>query len=520
MHSAQLDAVADETACPAALRVGILTDDEILLRRLYEMLAETDSPAFEPAGVALDSVQPDAFDALAVDLDDWQTRGTSDFAPWAELTAVVLLCSEAQEQQALEALNYGVQDYLYKQALEARELRRVLGSSIQRKQNCDRMREDCKRLSNLDRLKSNFVAVVSHELRTPLTPIKIYLSLLKKEAEEALSPEAAEYIGLIDRNVTRLSRLVSGVLDVTRIESGLVQMNPSAVDLGALAREITTLLQPIAREKKSSLSLRLEGDMHLCHCDGDMIRQAIMNLASNALLHTPAGTEVSIEVASTGGQVRIGVRDNGPGIPPEAREHLFEPYARLWRARPNTSGGLGLGLSIARGLLQAHGSGLLLDNNPGQGAHFWFELPAMAMTQIECCRRREWTLPRLKLFASQYGSTVQLAFDGEIMTPNTESVITIACSLLEYWGNRLVLDLTRATAIESRGVGCLIELRALALECGGNLCFLNPTGRVRTSLQQLGLLDNIPTFGNLWVALAAMDSAQQQPAPANSKEQP
>lgn len=520
MRSAQLEAVADETASPVALRVGILTDDQPLLRRLYEMLAAAETPAFEPVGVALNAVQPEAFDALAVDLDAWQAHGASDFAAWAEKSAIVLLCNETQEQQALEALEFGVQDYLYKQNLESREFRRGLNSSIQRKQNCDRMRQDCERLSNLDRLKSNFVAVVSHELRTPLTPIKIYLSLLKKEAEEALSPEATEYIGLIDRNVTRLSRLVSGVLDVTRIESGLIQMNPSAVDLGALAREITTLLQPIARERQSSLGLRLEGDMHLSHCDGDMIRQVIMNLASNALLHTPAGTQVSIEVSSTAGQVRVGVRDNGPGIPPEAHEHLFKPYARLWRARPNTGGGLGLGLSIAHGLLQAHGSGLLLDNNPSQGAHFWFELPAMALAKVDCCRHREWTLPRLKLSASQYGASVQLAFDGEIMTPNTEGVITIACSILEYWGNRLVLDLAKATAIESRGIGCLIELRALALECGGNLCFLNPAGRVRTSLQQLGLLDNIPTFGNLWVALSAMDDAQQQPVPASGEEQP
>jgi signal transduction histidine kinase len=238
-------------------------------------------------------------------------------------------------------------------------------------------------LEKQSRIKAEFISIAAHELRTPLTSIVGYLDLFSEGRFGELPPMLERPIGSVRRNAHRLKRLVDEMMDVTRIEAGRIVLRLEAVDLGEVVRNVVTEMLPLARARNQKLETRIEGVEQLS-ADHDRLHQIAVNLISNAIRYTPESGEISIAVDEAprdryvGGWARLRVRDNGVGISEEERQRLFEPLFHPRPTKHHTSAGpdsAGLGLYIARGLIELHGGLITVDSQPDVFTEFTVLLP-------------------------------------------------------------------------------------------------------------------------------------------------
>ncbi len=232
---------------------------------------------------------------------------------------------------------------------------------------------DLTRLKQLESARQEFVANVSHELRTPLSLIKGYVETLLDGARD--NPEVAtKFLQTIDRNAERLKLLIEDLLIISELESGRVRLNLQSV---ALAPVIGKVLEDFkARANAKDMSLVDQSPDLSVRADIDRLEQVLGNLVDNAVKYCPAKCTVTIGGrAADGGQVEVFVQDDGPGIPPEALERLFERFYRVDKARSREQGGTGLGLAIVKHIVQSHGGRVWATSELGHGATFSFVLP-------------------------------------------------------------------------------------------------------------------------------------------------
>ena len=179
-----------------------------------------------------------------------------------------------------------------------------------------------------------------------------------------------EVIGSMLEEVDRLTRLVENLLTLTRAESGRIQPRREAVDVGGLATSVADHLRILSEEKDQRLSVGVHGQVK-AECDPAILRQGLVNLVDNAIKYTPAKGSIEVDVAhGSSGEVVVEVRDTGPGIPAQHQERVFERFYRVDAARARESGGMGLGLAIARWAVEANGGRIELESEEGQGSVF------------------------------------------------------------------------------------------------------------------------------------------------------
>lgn len=223
------------------------------------------------------------------------------------------------------------------------------------------------RLGRADRARKAFIANASHELRTPLFSLGGYVELMREEdLDEATQREFLDQMHL---QINRMTKLATDLLDLSRIDTGSLAIQPEPVDLGGLARAIGREFEPQAQAHQSEISI-LPSDEAEAICDPDRVAQILRILIDNALSHTPAGTKIAVGVISDASGVAIEVNDDGPGIDEEDAARVFERFHTGDKA-----GGTGLGLSIARELATAMGGSLSLVSVPGSTV-FTLRLPA------------------------------------------------------------------------------------------------------------------------------------------------
>ncbi|MFP4245499.1 MAG: ATP-binding protein, partial [Ectothiorhodospira sp.] len=220
-----------------------------------------------------------------------------------------------------------------------------------------------------NQLKSEFILGMSHELRTPMNAILGFAQLL--EADPELNRDQRENVQEILKAGDHLLGLMNEILDLSRVESGKMDLTVTAVDCEALARECTALVGPLAEPRRITLDCRVEGD---CLAQGDSMRlkQVLVNLLSNGIKYNRPGGQVRLRLHDQGGWVHIDVADTGPGIPPHRLEELFQPFNRLGQ---NTVEGTGIGLVICKRLVEAMGGEITVESEPGQGSRFGVRLP-------------------------------------------------------------------------------------------------------------------------------------------------
>jgi signal transduction histidine kinase len=230
-------------------------------------------------------------------------------------------------------------------------------------------------LLEADRVKDEFVALISHDLRTPLTSIMGYLELTLDDGN--LTEEQRGYLDIVDRNADRLLRLVNDLLFVARLEAGQLDLNPGELDLAAVVRQSVAEAEP--RAAAGGIELTCEAsDVPALRADRGRMFQLMDNLVSNAIKFTPAGGDVRVSLTPVNGVVRLEVSDTGIGIASAEQRLLFERFFRASTASDRQIPGTGLGLYIARAIVEAHGGSIAVRSELGEGTSFRVELPAGA----------------------------------------------------------------------------------------------------------------------------------------------
>jgi len=233
---------------------------------------------------------------------------------------------------------------------------------------------DLTRLKQLERTREEFVANVSHELRTPLSLIKGYVETLLDGARD--NPEVSgRFLKIIERNTQRLDLLIQDLLTISALEAGRMKLNLQPVALRPLVEKIFTDLKPPADNRNITLINQLPE--LAAAADASRLEQIFANLVDNAIKYGRVQGRVTIGGKKRhDGKIEIFAQDDGPGIPPESLDRIFERFYRVDKARSREQGGTGLGLSIVKHIVQAHGGEVWVKSEPGKGATFFFTLPA------------------------------------------------------------------------------------------------------------------------------------------------
>jgi signal transduction histidine kinase len=237
------------------------------------------------------------------------------------------------------------------------------------------MLQDVTRLRRFDELKNDLVATVAHEFRTPLTSLRMAVHILNEQAVGPLTEKQASLLSAAREDCERLQSMVDDFLDLSRIESGRIEVHPLPTSAASLVKDAVEEHRAAADERQVRLDAipPLPEDKVLV--DRDLIRHVFSNLLANAIRHTPSGGSIQVSAQPANGCVRFAVADTGAGIQPEYREQIFE---RFFRVPGSTSGTAGLGLFIAREVVKGHAGEIGVESEPGKGSTFWFTIPAAA----------------------------------------------------------------------------------------------------------------------------------------------
>ncbi len=237
---------------------------------------------------------------------------------------------------------------------------------------------DLSQLERMERMKHEFVSMVSHELRTPLTSIRGSLAMLADGMAGELTGPVQRLVTLAHDNSERLVALVNDILDFEKLRAGEVRMRLAPLDLVEQARAALDACEGYAHQHRVATRLTATAPVPALG-DAQRLQQVLANLLSNAIKFSPDGGEVQVQVDAPGGEARLRVIDQGPGVPPGFVEQLFEPFAQADELQTRKRGGTGLGLAISRAMMEQMGGRIGIEPpEPGQGAVFWIALPPAA----------------------------------------------------------------------------------------------------------------------------------------------
>jgi signal transduction histidine kinase len=306
---------------------------------------------------------------------------------------VILLTGQGEIEVDREAMQAGASDYLTKDGLTAETLERTIRHSLERfhaKVELRRLNEalesrveertrDLEKanaaLKEADRKKDEFLAILAHELRNPLAPIANSLGLLNKSnGDGEIIREARE---TMERQLLQMTRLVDDLLEVSRISRGKIELRVEEIDLNEVARHAVETAMPMIERNRQSLKVHLPQTPIRLGADFARIAQVIANLLNNASKFTDAGGTIELSIARDGDCARIRIRDTGIGMTPEALGRIFEMFAQVDSSIERSQGGLGIGLTLAKTLVELHGGSITaLSDGPGRGSEFQIRLPA------------------------------------------------------------------------------------------------------------------------------------------------
>ncbi len=282
-----------------------------------------------------------------------------------------------EEQKAAEEINVADpetdEDRIYQihPAPVRGEDHRLIGTAI--------ILNDITEIRNLERLKTEFVAIAAHELRTPMTPIKGFISMLAQDEFDTFGfEERKEYYQIIDQNVDRLGRLINDLLNVTRIEKGVkIQLFWEEVNLTQLAESVLEIQRGMTNTDRHTMVVDSIPNPLFATVGKDQMEQILQNLVSNAIKYSPEGGEVRIIMRDEPdtGSVVYGVKDEGTGIPESAKPKLFKPYRRIHNAKTASVKGTGIGLFLVKELVEAHGGSIWVETEMDKGTTFWYRIP-------------------------------------------------------------------------------------------------------------------------------------------------
>jgi signal transduction histidine kinase len=330
-------------------------------------------------------------DVMMPELDGFELLQALRADPDLEALPVILLSARAGEEATLEGLTAGANDYLVK-PFSAREVLARIATHLE----IARLRQQADaRAHALDRANQEMSAslsLVGHELRAPITNIRLQAELLSRRlnrlatttagggrSQEALANARLSFeegLERIDGQTLRIERLVEEVVEAARIQTGHLDLRLAPCDLGPLVEEVVAE-QQLAWPERRLVLRKMAADPMWVEADAERTWQVVTNYLTNALKYAPSTSPVEIVVRRTEQQVRVEVRDEGPGIPRDERDHVWERFHRVpgTQVHGDSGGGLGLGLYLCKALIEGQGGQVGVESLPGRGSAFWFTLP-------------------------------------------------------------------------------------------------------------------------------------------------
>ena len=266
------------------------------------------------------------------------------------------------------------------QIIQLRNALEATNRSLERRvqERTKELQEALRRLSELNQLKANFVSTISHELRTPLTHIKGYLELLSTQSLGMINKEQADALQVSQRAANRLENLIEDLIMFALASRGELSLKPEAVDIRHLVNQSINLASQKAEERGISIHANIDKDLPLVQADTQKIAWVLSQLLDNAIKFTSSGGQVVLRVENHSKEmVDISITDTGIGIPANRLEEIFEPFHQLNGSSTRRHGGIGLGLSLVRQIVEAHGSTIEVISGVGKGCTFTFPLLAI-----------------------------------------------------------------------------------------------------------------------------------------------
>jgi signal transduction histidine kinase len=373
------------------VRVLLVEDDEDDYILTRDLLYEIDGQRFELEWLssyeeAIARVGRNDFDVALFDFRLGARTGLELLRAARErrcTAPVILMTGQGDLEVDLQAMQSGAADYLVKGEIDAALLERSIRYAIQQQ----RMEEERIRLAReqearsqaeaANRAKDEFLALVSHELRTPLQAVIGWVALLEQGSLDAA--QQARAVEVIGRNARAQAQIIDDLLDISRIVNGTLRLSLQPVELAPILEKTVEALHPASEAKSIDLQVRIEETPAQVSGDAGRLQQIFSNLLSNAIKFTPEGGRVEVELARVGDRACVVVRDTGRGISADFLPRVFERFHQAEGTGGDRKGGLGLGLAIARYLVEAHGGTIRAESpGEGQGATFTIEIPTLS----------------------------------------------------------------------------------------------------------------------------------------------
>jgi sigma-B regulation protein RsbU (phosphoserine phosphatase) len=372
----------------APVRILLVEDNPGDARLLRETLRDAESLRFELVHAArmaeaLERLGEEAPDVVLLDLSLPDAHGLETVATMlqaAPAVPIIVLTGLSDETVAVQAVQAGAQDYLVKGTVEGPTLGRAIRYAMERKRlemeraellhNEQEARAAAEAAVNA---RDEVLRIVAHDIGNSLSAVKIHAMVLERIlGAGGAQDEARRRTEAIRHMAQQMDRLRQDLLDVAAIEAGRLSFEPVEAALAAVVEEVMGTVAATAAEKGLRMNASVPADLPAVWADAERVHQVLGNLVANAVKFTPEHGAVEVCCAVEDGFVRVSVADTGPGMPPEQLPHVFD---RFWQARSTRRAGAGLGLAIAKGIVEAHGGEISVRSEPGQGATFTFTLP-------------------------------------------------------------------------------------------------------------------------------------------------
>jgi signal transduction histidine kinase len=360
-------------------------DADLVRLRLVEGDSAVDVNCVSRLADGLASMAKESPSVVLLDLNLPDSHGADTFRKVLEKSPgvpVVILSGQDDEALAMKALHQGVQDYLVKGDITSSHLERVMRYAIERQALIRSL--EMSRRQQLE-FKNQFLSHVSHELRTPLTCIHQFVTILLDGLAGDVNPEQRYHLGTVLNSVHQLRAMIRDLLEATRAESGKIRVEPRCIAVEELIRQAISMMGPTAKEKRVGLEVGLDSRIPFVHADPDRVLQVLINLIDNGIKFTPPDGSVLVKacmVEADPNMVYLSVADTGRGISPEAKALVFERLYQDPNSVDNSRAGLGLGLFIAKELVELHGGRIWVASEIGNGSTFSFTLPLYSLAKL------------------------------------------------------------------------------------------------------------------------------------------
>ena len=369
----------------------LLVEDDAGDRKMVKLalnrssnVADFNVEAAETLSQATECLKNKDYDVVLLDLGLPDSGGvnTVQKAHEANPNVPIIVLTGLSEGLGLEAIAKGAEDYLVKGKSLEHALFRIIRYAIERKKVEKKLKEAIE-------AKSQFMSMVSHELRVPLTSIKESIAIVLDGLAGKISEEQRNCLDIAKRNIDRLNRLVSDLLDFNKLEAGKMNFDMQDGNVNETAKDVYDTMLPVAKEKGMNLVLELDDCLARVKFDRDKINQVMSNLVNNAIKFTKQG-RITIATSKREGAIQVSVSDTGCGIKKEDLPRLFHEFEQLEAVGIEKTRGTGLGLAISKEIIARHNGEIRAESELGKGSTFLFTLPSLELNnkkdaELEAC---------------------------------------------------------------------------------------------------------------------------------------